>query len=100
MTSALGNGKTLICLGLAYEAAQNGYKSFIVKGTAEHLERDISALCKIDEPVVLIVENYHRYLERIRQLQLARPTALVLVLTSRTEANDIYYEDLERELRG
>ncbi len=100
LSSALGNGKTHLCLGIAFSALAKGYKVFLCKDGGDYLEKEISSICKLDEPVILIIENYHRYLNKIRHLQLNRSARLILILTARAETNDIYYEDLVEALRG
>lgn len=100
LSSALGNGKTLLCLGITFTALAKGYKVFLCKDDSEYLEKEISSICKINEPVILVFENYHRYLKTIRYLQLIRSEQLVLILTARAETNDIYYENLVEALSG
>lgn len=95
ITSSLGNGKTLFCLGISFEAVIKGYKVFLCKDASGYLESEINTICQIDEPVVVIFENYHRYLDQLRYLHLNRPQNLILILTCRSETNDIYYENLE-----
>lgn len=96
ITSSLGNGKTLLCLGIAHKALLEGYKVFWLKPEYDdyHINRDITSLCRDKEPIVVVVENYYRYLKNLHYLRANRTSKVILILTARTDINDHYYDRL------
>lgn len=92
--SDMANGKSLFLVGLACTLMSNGYRVFWMSDEAEGTFDEIDRLCKLDQKIVLVVENYPRRLEEIRHLQLKRSGSLVLLTSAKTGSHEAYQDDL------
>lgn len=97
--SDLANGKSMFCLGLACKlAASEAYRIFWLKDDVDNTAEEIERLCSIQGKVLLVVENYSRRLNEVRQIGLKRNENLVLLLTTKTSQHEIYRSDLDEIL--
>lgn len=98
LTSSLGNGKTLLLEGLAYRAVERGYKVFITHEFGPKAAIEFERVAKLDEPAVLLVDDYPSWLRELRSYGLTRKASSRLVLTARDISHDVLFEKLESEL--
>jgi hypothetical protein len=82
--SYLGDGKTLLCQGAAFRAAQRGWHVLEFDRERATLATECEVIRRATEPTLVIIENYHRYLSLVERLVLQTNPFLRLLLTSRT----------------
>jgi hypothetical protein len=92
--SDLANGKTLFCLGLVCKLSAQGYRCFWLKEDVDNASAEIDRICGVAGNVAIIIENYSRRLDDIRQIQLKRSNNLVLILSGKTSIHEVYQSDL------
>ena len=92
--SDLANGKTLFCLGLACKLASEGYRVLLIKEDIDDTAEEIDRLCSTQGKIALVVENYTRRLDEVRQIESKRSDELVLLLSAKTSLHEVYQTDL------
>lgn len=92
--SDLANGKSLFCLGLACKLASEGHHVFWLKDDVDDTAEEIDRLCSMQGKVVLVIENYTRHLDEVRQIESKRNKELVLLLSAKTSVHEVYQVDL------
>ena len=96
--SDLGNGKTLMLEGLKYIATNNDIEVFSLRERTDTIYDEIDHILKLNRPVIIIIENYHNELDLIELINLKRPNNIVMVFTSRSTVNDIFFDRLDDAL--
>jgi len=94
VASDLANGKSLFCLGLACKLASQSYRVFFLKDDADNTGEEIDRLCKLTGRVAIVVENYTRRLDDVRQVQAKRGKDLLLILSAKSSLHEVYQTDL------
>jgi hypothetical protein len=97
--SDMANGKSVFLMGIACDAIRQGYRVFWLKDNAEKVADEIDAIAALEGQIVVIIENYTRRLDDIRQLNLRRSSDLSLIVSARTSLNDYAVDDLQEILR-
>jgi len=90
----LANGKSLFCLGLACKLASENYRVFWLKDDVDDTAEEIERLCDIQGKVALVIENYTRRLDEVRQIESKRSDDLVAILSAKTSLHEVYQTDL------
>lgn len=92
--SDLGNGKTLFVNGLAMELEEHGYKVYFFDRDFVSLNREMERICSsADKRVVVIIENYGRYSDVLKQFACFR-TDQILIVTERSAIHELRYSTL------
>jgi hypothetical protein len=73
--SYLGNGKTLLCEGVAFRAAQRGWRVLEFHRERATLGVECEALRRTSDPTLIIIENYHRHFNLIERLRFTTQSA-------------------------
>jgi hypothetical protein len=94
-----GNGKTAFLAGLAMEAAAAGLNVYSFVTPSRSLAAEIASLARSKRPTVVIIENYPRLMDQVRQLFLNANKDVRIVLTARSLDHEIYAARLD-EMRG
>jgi hypothetical protein len=92
--SELGNGKTLFLEGLRYRAKENGYRIFDAVEPCDETTRELETTAKLEEKIIIIFEDYIKWLNEIKLITQVGSGKTVLVLTSRTLVHDVAIDDL------
>jgi len=92
--SDLGNGKTLFMDGLLGKALADGWRVFEAHDYSEEAANDMHDLSKLHEKSILIIEDYHNWLDEIKDIVLNTNDNLRLVLTARNAINDVVIDKL------
>ena len=100
VTSDLANGKTLFCLGLCCNLASQGYRVFWLKDNVDDTAEEMDRLCALPGKVALIIENYSRRLDEVRQVQTKRGDELLLIASGKTSLHEVYSTDLAEILEA
>lgn len=95
----IANGKTQFFTGIACDAIRQGYRVFWLRDNAEEIAEEIDAIAQLAEPVLVLIENYTRRLDDIRQLALRRPRTLALIVSARSSLNEFSVDDLREILQ-
>lgn len=93
--ASLGNGKTVIVHQISNHYAEKGYFVYEVGGIESDWESEIYDLAQKSEPVLLVIENYHRYLDVIKYFILHKKINHKLLLSERSDINDIKIDSLD-----
>lgn len=96
--SDLANGKSLFCLGLACKLASENYRVFWLKDDIDDTAEEIERLCSMQGNIALILENYTRRLDEVRQIESKRGENLLLILSAKTSLHEVYQDDLTQIL--
>ncbi len=96
--SDLANGKSLFCLGLACKLASEAHRVFWLKDDVDDTAEEIERLCSMQGKVAVVIENYTRRLNELRQIESKRSEDLVLLLTAKTSLHEVYQSDLAKIL--
>lgn len=97
-TASLGNGKTLALEGVAYYAIEKGYKVFATGDHETKAAIEFEHIAKMDEPTLIIVDDYSSWMKEIRCHALCRNPKAKLLLSVRDTVHDVLYEKLEADL--
>lgn len=98
LTSSLGNGKTLALEGLAYRAVEKGYRVFAAREPSSKAALEFERVANLDEPALLIVDDYAVWQRELRSYALKRKARSRLLLTARDTTHDVLFEKIESEL--
>ncbi len=98
VSSDLANGKTLFCLGLSCNLASQGYRVFWLNDDVDETAEEVERLCALPGKVALVIENYSRRLNEIRQVQTKRGDELLLIVSGKTSLHEVYNTDLSKIL--
>jgi len=93
--SSLGNGKTILCNKVAYNLHLDNWDVYILNSKENGWENEVDLICDNDNNCLVIIENYHRTVDVIRYLNVKRTTRLRLLLSERSDINDLNYDNLE-----
>lgn len=99
ITSDIGNGKTLFVKGLSFLLKKEGYGVFEYDKFYSTQDREIESICSLDGKNVIIIENYNHYNDVVKTIENLR-NDLVLILTERSNINDVTYYKLEKLLHS
>lgn len=94
LVSDLANGKSMLAFGLACKLAAEGYQVFTLNEEVDNTAEELNRLCSISGKVALIIENYSRRLDEVRQAQAKRHEEMVLILTIKNSLHEVYQGDL------
>jgi len=92
--SKLANGKSMFCLGAMEYLTSIGYTVFVLDNGKDITSKEIEHL-KNEKKPVLIIENYHRHISSLKLLGAMNMDNIKLLLTCRTELQEIYVENLD-----
>lgn len=98
LTAGIGNGKSLALEGIAYRAIEKGYRVFMAKEQGEKSAVEFEWVAKLDEPALLIVDDYPSWLREIRSYGVSRKPTSRLLLSARDTNHDVLFEKLESDL--
>ncbi len=79
---------------LRVRAVERGYKVFDVSDHGEGLDAELQAIASSGEKVIVIMEEYHNWLDEIRVFRTNASDQAVLVLTARNAIHDVLIDDL------
>ncbi len=94
ISSELGNGKSLFIDGLRLMASEKGYRVFELTEQNDLTLTELEKISKLEDPVFLIIENYHNWFDEIKLYLDNCNSESVLVLTTRNAINDISIDKL------
>lgn len=94
--SNLGNGKTLLLDGVHLRALERGFRVFEVQEHNEGVDAELETIAKLQEKVLVTIEEYQNWLDEIRSFRLNAGDQAVLVLTARSAVHDVVLDDLLR----
>ncbi len=92
--ASLGNGKTVIVNQIANHFDERDYLVYQINILENGWEEEIKELTNNSGNILLIVENYHRYIDAIKYFNLHRKNNHKLLLTERSDVNDIKIDSL------
>lgn len=90
----LGNGKTVIVEELACASIQRGMRVFALTGHPKYALEDFHKLIQSREKCVLIIENYSRHIDFIKNIGMRNIPGHVYILTERSALHEYYIEEL------
>lgn len=93
--ASLGNGKTIIINQVSNYYAENNYSVYEINRLEDNWESEIDSLSQIKEPVLLVIENYHRYIDVVKYFILHKKDNQKLLLSERSDINDIKIDNLD-----
>jgi hypothetical protein len=93
--ASLGNGKTVIVNQIANHFDELDYLVYQINTLESDWEEEIKELTSNSDNILLIVENYHRYIDAIKYFNLHRKRNHKLLLTERSDINDIKIDSLD-----
>lgn len=96
--SDFGNGKTLLLEGIMIKCAHEQIPCYFLKEKNEYTKSDIDTIVKKNDQHLIIIENYARHKDLLLQIFQTRNTNTILLLTERTQNNEILVSRFE-ELR-
>lgn len=94
----LANGKSLFCLGLACKLASQAHRVFWLKDDAESPEAELDRICDMPGKVLVVIENYTRRINDLKNIQFRRSKDLILLLSAKTSLHEVYQPDLNEFL--
>lgn len=95
LTSSLGNGKSLFLEGLAYQASEEGYSVYTADTLNSLSVLEFEQLARTGEKLVLIVDNYPKWLDAIRAFRQVQNKTAKLIVAARRSYHDVLFEKLE-----
>lgn len=91
---SLGNGKTILTEQICCKAIRLGWRVFSIKDFDKYAISDLSDISKLEGKILIVVENYSRHLDFVKQLLLRSYDKITIVFTERTGINEFYFEEL------
>lgn len=98
--SDLGNGKTMAIEGLKCLLCLDGYHVFEAIDFNNKIYEDIENIVKQNIKTAIIFDGYIPYLKAIKSVELKRHKDVVLILSARSVAHEIYIDKLSLILRS
>lgn len=95
----LGSGKSFIIDILGREFARDGIDVFNLV-SSDHSVEEAIFLSGQGRKVLLVVESYYRHIDLMRWVGELRPSNVMLLLTARPSAHDLFQADLIRIFSG
>lgn len=93
--SEIGNGKTNILQGVAGSIYRKGYKVFFVDDSVGKINsQDILNLLRIEDDVLLIVENYFRHFNDLKEIIIKSSNNLKVIASARTVLHELKRDEL------
>ncbi len=99
ITALLGNGKTLMLRGLAYEALEQGYRVFEAHSQQENAAREFERITQLPGKILVLIDNYQNWLREIQAIAAVKNDNVQLVVAARHAIHDVLFERLE-EMMG
>ncbi|MDZ7775278.1 MAG: SIR2 family protein [Bacteroidales bacterium] len=99
VTSDIGNGKTLFIKGLSFMLKNEGYGVFEYNKFYSTQGREIETICSLEGRNAIIIESYNHYNDVIEEIENLR-SDIVLILTERSNLNDVTFYKLEKLLHS
>jgi len=94
ITSDLGNGKSMFLEGLRIRAIERGYRVFDLFDHNTGLNKEIEAIARSGQKVLVTIEEYQNWLDEIRIFCLNAGNQASIVATARNAVNDVLIDDL------
>jgi hypothetical protein len=94
LTGDLGNGKTTLLLALCADFQKRGFRVFWLKDQAYDCFDEIEEIVDLDEPVVIVFDNYTRKMKLVAHANLKRKTNTVIMLSARSALHKNHEESL------
>ncbi|MCL2249011.1 MAG: hypothetical protein FWC13_07045 [Oscillospiraceae bacterium] len=86
--SDMGNGKTMCINELRYRLSKKNVHVFtLFNPDSSKIKEDISEICTVDNPVLVIIEDYTNFMEIVRIFSSQNIRNIQFVLTARTALN-------------
>ena len=98
--SMLGNGKSLLCQGVAHKASQAGFDVYEFERERGTTASECSRLREATRPTLVIIENYQENFDAIANLRLGNNTHIRLLLSCRTPTHLTHWRQLRELLPG
>lgn len=93
--SEIGNGKTNILQGLAGTIYRKGIDVFFVDDTVDKINsQDLKNLLSSTRDVLLVVENYSRHHEDLKEILIRAPKKIKIVASARTVLHELRRDDI------
>lgn len=96
--SDMANGKSLFLAGLACALISKGYRAFWLRDDAEDIWEDTNHVTSLNEPTVVVIENYTRRLDDLKYIHLRRNANLVLLMSVKGAFHETGRNDLDEAL--
>lgn len=93
--SDFGNGKSLAVEGIQIRALEEGYRVFSISEKSEFVSTELEYIVKIENPVMIVFENYSRWFSEIEWVCKNASEGTVLILTERSSHHDFVINSLE-----
>lgn len=90
----LGNGKTTLVRSLCAELLQKGKRCFWIKDETYDAHEEIDSILNIQEPAVIVFDNYAKKLDLVAYANMKRRSDTTLILSARTMLHKNSQEDL------
>ncbi|MCB0792434.1 MAG: SIR2 family protein [Flavobacteriales bacterium] len=97
--SGMANGKTLFLDGLAVRLIEQSYVVYRLMDVTKSVESEIDWICSRTGPTAIIIENYVNYVYVLEQIQLKRAENIVILLSLRSNLNDIHADRIAGTLQ-
>lgn len=98
--SDLGNGKTMTIEGLKCLLSLKKYEIYEATDFNNKIYEDIENVIKRGDKVVFIFDGYIPYIKAIKSIELKRHSDVVLVLSARSVAHEIFIDKLASVLQS
>ncbi len=98
INSDLCNGKSMLLEGLKLKLAEQGFRIFEALERNEHSEKEFEFIAKLNDRIVLIVEEYQNWLDEISVFSSNASDTAIIICTARNAVNDIMIDDLHASL--
>lgn len=96
--SDMGNGKSMLLERLQIQAIEYGYRVFKTREPSDEATLDIQKIARMDGKILVIIEEYQRWLKEIETFKLTANDNAVLLLTARSTIHDVVFDDLDEDV--